>query len=72
MLLLLGLLLMLLDRSCAAPATREVYRMPQSALKGKLPLLADPLLPMGCTQYAVVQAAGWLRLKGVRYGLAGA
>ncbi|KAG5286018.1 hypothetical protein AALO_G00010070 [Alosa alosa] len=33
MLLLLGLLLMLLDRSCAAPAAREVYRMPQSALK---------------------------------------
>lgn len=40
MLLLLGLLLMLLDRSCAAPATREVYKMPQSALKGKLALLA--------------------------------
>lgn len=35
--LLPWLLLMLLDSSCAAPAAREVYRMPQSALKGKTP-----------------------------------
>ncbi|KAL2097057.1 hypothetical protein ACEWY4_006264 [Coilia grayii] len=31
--LLLWLLLSLLDHSCGAPAAREVYRMPQSALK---------------------------------------
>lgn len=44
MLLLISLLLMGLHCLLGAPAGREVYRMPQSALKGKVFLMLQYIL----------------------------